>query len=94
MKRIRIDSYFSLPTDLAQEMRDWPEFVRGQDYSVDLRDAATGEVVSVKYLEKDDYVIVEADRSGALYDRVVGRVVCALSKHSDNLMVSNRDQDA
>jgi len=37
MKRdIHIVSYFSLPTDLAGEMRDWPEFVAGQEYSVDL----------------------------------------------------------
>jgi len=37
MKReIHSVSYFSLPTDLAGEMRDWPEFVAGQEYSVDL----------------------------------------------------------
>ena len=35
--RIRIVSCFSIPTDLAGAMRDWPEFVRGSDYDVDLR---------------------------------------------------------
>jgi len=77
-------------------MRDWPEFVQGQNYSVDLRDVATGDVVSVRYVEADDdcYVTVEAGRSGALFDRVVGRVVCALSMNSDNVLVFDRGRGA
>ena len=88
---IRIESYFSLPTDLAQEMQDWPEFVQGQNHSVDLRDGVTGDVVSVRYVEagEDCYVTVEAGKSGALFDRVVGRVVCALSTNSDRVLVVN-----
>jgi hypothetical protein len=72
-------------------MRDWPEFVVGESYSVDLRDNATGETVSVRFIEagEDCYILVEAATSGQLFDRVVGRVVCALSAHSDNLMVSD-----
>ena len=96
MKQIRIHSYFSIPTDLAEEMRHWPEFVDGQDYSVDLRDTASGDEVSVRYVEagEDDYVTVEAAKSSLLFDKVVGRVICALSAHSDDLMVDNYDRES
>jgi hypothetical protein len=92
MKRIRITSYFSLPTDLAEQMRGWPEFVAGDGYSVDLKDTASGEAVSVRYVEEDEdpYVIVETSNAGELFDRVLGRVVSALAAHSDNLLVSDR----
>jgi hypothetical protein len=46
-----IISYFSLPTDLAGEMRDWPEFVTGQDYSVDLKSSDSSETVTVRFVE-------------------------------------------
>ncbi len=36
-REVHIISYFSLPTDLADAMRSWPEFVSGKDYSVQLR---------------------------------------------------------
>ena len=50
MKReTHIISYFSLPTDLAGELRDWPEFVSGHEYSVDLK--SPSESVSVRYVE-------------------------------------------
>ncbi|HEU4511367.1 MAG TPA: hypothetical protein VFR78_24270 [Pyrinomonadaceae bacterium] len=90
MKRIKIVSYFSLPTDLAEEMRGWPEFVAGEGYSVDLKDTASGEEVSVRYGEEDEdgYVMVETSNAGELFDRVLGRVVSALAAHSDNLLVS------
>ena len=29
-RKVHILSYFSLPTDLAAQMRDWKEFVAGQ----------------------------------------------------------------
>ncbi len=92
MKRIKITSFFSLPTDLAEQMRGWPEFVAGDGYSVDLKDTASGEAVTVKYVEADEdpYVIVETSNEGALFDRVLGRVVSALATHSDNLLVSDR----
>ena len=90
MKRIQIISYFSLPTDLAEQMRGWPEFVAGDGYSVDLKDTASGEVVSVRYVDGDEdcYVTVETSSAGTLFDRALGRVVSALAAHSDNLLVS------
>lgn len=92
MKRIKIQSYFSLPADLAEQMRGWPEFVAGEAYSVDLKDTASGEAVSVRYVDGDEdcYVTVETSNEGALFDRVLGRVVSALATHSDNLLVSDR----
>ena len=91
MKRgAHIISYFSLPTDLAGEMRNWPEFVSGAEYSVDLENAT--EKVSVRYIEEEEnaYVSVQGEGMGTLFDRVLGRVIYALSAHSDNLMISNR----
>ena len=89
MKSITIQSYFSIPTDLAAEMRDWPQFITGEGYSVDLRDEITGGIITVRYIEKDgDGRVVISGPSSNLLDRVVGRVVCAMSAHSDNLLVS------
>ena len=51
-KEVHIDSYFSLPTDLAGEMRGWPEFVSGEEYSVDLRRPNGGESVTVRMVEE------------------------------------------
>lgn len=92
MKRIKILSYFSLSTDLAEQMRGWAEFVAGDGYSVDLKDTASGEAVTVRYVEADEdpYVLVETSNAGELFDRVLGRVVSALAAHSDHLLVSDR----
>ena len=90
MKReTHIISYFSLQTDLAGEMRAWPEFSSGQEYSVDLKCPDSGETVAVRYVEDggERYVSVRGEGAGALYDRVLGRVIYALAAHSDNLMV-------
>lgn len=88
---LRIDSYFSLPTDLASEMRSWPEFVEGIEYSVDLKDALTAEEVSVRLFEGTEndlpHIQIRSNRNGLLFERVVGCVVFALSAHTDNLMV-------
>ena len=88
-KELRIQSYFSLPTDLAAEMRDWPEFVSGEAYSANLLDVATGEEVSVRYVEEEDdcYVIIRSSSPGPLLDRVAGRAVCSLIDHRDTLVV-------
>ena len=52
MKRsVHIDSYFSLPTDLAEAFRHWTEFVGGSGYDVDLR--SDRESVSVRYQQTD-----------------------------------------
>ena len=89
VKELRIQSYFSLPTDLAAEMRGWPEFVSGEGYAANLLDAATGEEVTVRYVEEEDdcYVIIRASSPGQLLDRVAGRAVCSLIAHSDTLVV-------
>src|SRR5258707_1221801 len=66
MKReTHIISYFSLPTDLAGEMRDWPEFVSGQEYSVDLKSSDSVETVVVGYVENggEHYVSVSGEGS-------------------------------
>ena len=88
-RTVHILSYFSLPTDLAAQMRDWKEFVAGQEYSVELKDPSSGEAVSVNYVEEGEehYVSVSGSGCGSLFDRVLGRVIYALSEHSDNLMV-------
>jgi hypothetical protein len=91
-REIHIRSYFSMPTDLAKEMGEWPEFVSGEGYSVDLSNAATGEKVTVRLSQNGGdgrFVAVAADEAGALFDRVLGRVLYALSEHSDDLMVDN-----
>jgi len=90
MKReTHIISYFSFPTDLAGEMRDWLEFVSGQEYSVDLKSRDSAETVSVRYVEdgEERYVSVSGDGAGTLFDRVLGRAIYALSAHTDHLMV-------
>ena len=90
MKReTHIISYFSLPTDLAGEMRDWPEFISGLDYSVDLKSSDSSETVSVRFVEdgEEHFVSVSGTGAGLLFDRVLGRVVYALAAHSDNLMI-------
>jgi hypothetical protein len=88
-REVHIISYFSLPTDLAAEMRDWPEFVAGHEYSVELKSSASGEAVIVSHVERgeDRYVAVSGSGTGLLFDRVLGRVIYALAAHSDNLMV-------
>ena len=88
-RRIGIGSY-SLPTDLASELGAWPEFVTGSGYSVDLKSADTGETVTVRFVEAEGEppeVVVHSPDAGLLFDRVLGRVVYALSTHSDHLMI-------
>lgn len=88
--KVTIISYFSLETDLAGEMRSWPEFVSGSGYDVELKVPDSDERVSVRYItgDGDKYDHVEVTATAALFDRVLGRVIHALSAHSDNLQVS------
>ena len=89
-REIHIRSYFSLPTDLATEMCGWREFVTGEGYSAELRSADTGELVTVRFVEGDDdgpHVAVRSIEAEPLFNRVLGRVIYALSQHSDDLMV-------
>ena len=94
-REVHILSYFSLPTDLAAALRNWPEFRGGQDYAVDLSDAR--ETVTVRRIEPADaepYVAVSGQGDGTLFDRALGFVVHALAAHSDYLMVSRAGQPA
>jgi hypothetical protein len=91
MAEVHIISYFSLKTDLADEMRSWPEFQSGSGYVVELTTPDQCEVVSVKLIERTEdesaYVRVTASAPGPLFDRVLGRVTYALAAHSDNLTI-------
>ena len=89
---ITIRSYFSLPTDLAEEMAEWPEFIGGKEYAVDLRDTGTGEGVIVRLIESKEerpYISIKGRRKSSLFDKVVGRVIWALSQNSDDLIVDS-----
>jgi hypothetical protein len=87
--QVRIDSYFSLPTDLAADMMNWPEFVRGKDYSVELE--SDDETVNVKLMPAEDddrpYVLVRGEHGGRLFLAALGYVSYALAAHSDDLQV-------
>lgn len=86
----RIDSYFSLPTDLASAMSAWPEFIEGSGYMVRLRSEA--ENISVDYVAGDDedtnHVVVRGVGRGPLFHAVLGCVTYELSGHSDNVSVN------
>src|SRR3954447_14204298 len=89
-RRVCIRSYFSVPTDIAGELGSWPEFVSGEGYSADLRGVDGTEIVTVRWLEEEGEepeVVVESPDAGFLFDRVLGRVVYALSLHSDDIMI-------
>ena len=91
MAEVHIISYFSLETDLANEMTSWPEFKSGSGYAVELATLDQLEVVSVVLVEQtadeSAYVRITGTAAGPLFDRVLGRVTYALSAHSDNLIV-------
>jgi hypothetical protein len=89
------DSYFSLPTDLATELRSRHEFVEGAGYAAEMK--GSHERVSVCHRPAADedaaYVLVIGEGCGDLFDRVLGRVVFALSAHSDSVWVSRWSPD-
>lgn len=90
--QLHIRTYDSIPTDLAGEMRDWREFVRGEAYDVHLRDDEAGEEVTILMRDTpDDFptVIVEGRSRSVLFDRAAGRVIQALGEHSDSLMIDD-----
>jgi hypothetical protein len=92
---IRIDSYFSLPTDLAAEFGSYPEFRGGVGYSVDLQSEHETVTVRLRPAEDDDcqHVVVAGEGEGRLFNAVLGGVVRALSIHSDNVQVCNWSAD-
>ncbi len=93
MKKVRIESYFSLPIDLAAEFRHWPEFVAGEGYDVELRGAGLRSVF-VRYLETEDapQLIVECADDGDLFERVLGHAIYALAAHSDTVCVHRHSE--
>jgi len=96
MPTVRIDSYFSLPTDLAALARPWPEFMDGHEYSVTFADANDSVTVQLVLGTEDDcnHVVVQAGREDRLFYSVLGFVSFALSAHSDNLQVMRWGQPA
>ena len=87
-----MDSYFSLPTDLAAEMRSWPEFRLGEGY--DVRLASAHEQVAVELVPRNEseeesaFVRVRGDGEGPLFHAVLGCVAYAMSAHSDSVSIS------
>jgi hypothetical protein len=94
-RKISIQSYFSLPTDLAAELGIFPEFTDGAGYDVNLRTEDRKEEVTVRFVEGEHapHVLVRGTGDGFLFDRVVGRVIWALSAHSDNLQVDRHGEE-
>ena len=85
----RIDSQFSQPTDLAANMRNWSEFVRGKGYSVELESEDEGVTVKLVRARGDDtqHVVVRGEEGGRLFLLVLGYVTYALSENSDEVWV-------
>ena len=90
---VRIDSYFSLPTDLAGEMGAWPEFVEGKDYDVRLRSPSESVDVSIQEDEGRSFVRLRGAGQGPLFHRVLGTVVHAMSAHSDDVWITRWSDD-
>ena len=84
---LRIESYFSLPTDLASEMAAWAEFVSGSGYNVDLRSDSGSVTIRFESSGESQFVRIYGV-GGPLFDRAVGTAVRALAAHSDALVVS------
>ena len=67
----------------------------GTGYDVDLCADNPKEKVSVRFLEGQHapYVLVRGSGDGPLFERVVGRVIWALSANSDNLQVDRHGEE-
>ena len=98
MVEVRMRSYFSLATDLAAEMRSWPEFVGGAGDAVELASSDGAETVSIAHVDEVDdpldYVRVTASVAGPLFERALGRVIYAMAAHSDHLLIERSDDAA
>jgi len=84
-RSVYIDSYFSIPTDLAAEMRSWAEFVAGNGYEVSLRSDTEEVNTSLEHDEGRPFVLVNGEGDGSLFHRVLGLTVYALAGHSDDV---------
>ncbi|HUF05522.1 MAG TPA: barstar family protein [Aridibacter sp.] len=83
-----IVTYDSIPTDLASELRNWPEFVDGRRDQV-LLSSGEEEANSWKVHDPGGFptIVCEGLSRSPLLDKLLGRVIQALAEHSDNLMV-------
>ena len=84
-RAVYIDSYFSLPTDLAAEMREWPEFVSGNEYQAVLRTSSEEVTTSLEHDESRPFVLVKGVGDGPLFFRVLGVSLYALAGNSDDV---------
>ena len=84
-RAVNIDSYFSLPTDLAAEMRSWEEFVTGNEYNVTLHSEHEDVTTSLEQDEGRPFVLVSGNGDGPLFFRVLGVTLYALAGHSDDV---------
>ena len=95
MAEVHITSYFSIETDLAGQMRSWPEFRSGAGYAVELVSQDGSDAVSVSLVEEGAgepaYVRVCSAAPSELFERVLGCVSYALAAHSDNLILDRVD---
>ncbi len=91
MPEVHITSYFSIETDLAEEMRSWSEFRSGAGYSVELVSRGTGETVSISLVDRGDdsdpCIRVVAPKRGPLFDRALGLATHSLAANSDYLLI-------
>ena len=84
-RTVSIGSYFSLPTDLAEEMRNWPEFLDGSGYATRLRSESEEVATSLEEEEGGSLVYVRGTGDGPLFYRVLGCTLYALACHSDDV---------
>jgi len=92
---INIWSFYGAPVELFAEMRQWREFSPGGDYSVNLKNAATGEIVTIEYIDEivEDYLTIKSDAPGDFFDCVVGRIVRIMSERSGYLKIRRTPYD-
>jgi hypothetical protein len=74
MPEVHITSYFSVDTDLANQMHFWAEFRSGAGYWVELATPDQTQAVSIPLVERtvdeSAYVRITASAPGPLFDRV------------------------
>jgi|GEM_PF-6019719 len=70
-------------------MRNWPEYVRGKDYSVELESEHERVTVSLVPADHDDraYVLVRGEEGGRLFLAALGLVSYAMAANSDEVTV-------
>lgn len=84
-REVYMDSHFSLPTDLAAEMKSWPEFVSGSEYTTSLQSGEERVATSLAYDEGRPFVLVRGSGNGVLFFKVLGMALYALAGSSDDV---------